>query len=150
MITIFKEQRKKGFIHKSRGKTNPNKKASNIISEIKELYINEYYDYNLEAFYEVIENQYNISYSTMYNEFLKDDIVSPIAHKKTIKLYNEKPLHLLGESIHQLRIIGFSIKNPVNNYFLVILKYLVKHKIFFYYHHTKSALRHFIIGNHNS
>ena len=90
LITIFKEQGKKGFIHKSRGKTNPNKKASNIISEIKELYINEYYDYNLEAFYEVIENQYNISYSTMYNEFLKDDIVSPIAHKKTIKLYNEK------------------------------------------------------------
>ena len=60
LITIFKEQGKKGFIHKSRGKTNPNKKASNIISEIKELYINEYYDYNLEAFYEVIENQYNI------------------------------------------------------------------------------------------
>ena len=90
LIIVFKEQGKKGFIHKNRGKVNPNKKASNVISEIKELYIKEYYDYNLEAFYEVIESQYNISYSTMYKEFLKDDIVSPIAHKKTIKLYNEK------------------------------------------------------------
>lgn len=26
----------------------------------------------------------------MYNEFLKDDIVSPIAHKRTMKAYNEK------------------------------------------------------------
>lgn len=90
LINVFKEQGKDGFIHKNRGKVNKNKKAPNIISEIKELYIKEYYDYNLEAFYEVIENQYNISYSTMYNEFLKDDIVSPIAHKKTLKLYNEK------------------------------------------------------------
>ncbi len=90
LITVFKEQGKDGFIHKNRGKINPNKKASNIINEIEELYIKEYYDYNLEAFYEAIENKYNISYSTMYNEFLKDDIVSPIAHKKTIKLYNEK------------------------------------------------------------
>ena len=90
LISVFYEQGKEGFIHKNRGKSNSNKKASNIINEIKELYIKEYYDYNLEAFFEVIEGKYNISYSTMYNEFLKDDIVSPIAHKKTMKLYNEK------------------------------------------------------------
>lgn len=59
LITVFKEQGRSGFIHKNRGKVNPNKKASNIISKIKELYIKEYYDYNLEAFYEVIESQYN-------------------------------------------------------------------------------------------
>ena len=70
LISVFYEQGKEGFIHKNRGKSNPNRKASNIINEIKELYIKEYYDYNLEAFYEVIEGQYNISYSTMYNEFL--------------------------------------------------------------------------------
>lgn len=86
LIAVFKEQGKEGFIHKNRGKIKQNKKASNIISEIKELYLKEYYDYNLEAFYEVIENQYNISYSTMYNEFLNDDIISPIAHKKNIKI----------------------------------------------------------------
>lgn len=90
LITVFKEQGRNGFIHKNRGKPNPHKKAYSVINEIKELYLNEYYDYNLEAFYEVIEAKYNISYSTMYNEFLKDDIVSPIAHKKTIKAYTEK------------------------------------------------------------
>lgn len=26
----------------------------------------------------------------MYNVFLNDDIISPIAHKETIKLYNER------------------------------------------------------------
>ena len=26
----------------------------------------------------------------MYNAFLNDDIISPIAHKRTIKLYNDK------------------------------------------------------------
>ena len=32
----------------------------------------------------------DISYSSLYKVFLSDDIISPIAHKGTIKLYNEK------------------------------------------------------------
>lgn len=89
LIKIFKEQGKDGFVHKNRGKENKNKKDSNIIKEIEELYLTEYFDYNFEAFYEVIEKKYNISYSVMSKAFLKDDIISPIAHKKTMKLYNE-------------------------------------------------------------
>ena len=63
---------------------------------MKQLYLNEYYDYNFVAFYdELTENEkykgkYEISYSTLYNIFLDDDIISPMAHKGTIKLYNEK------------------------------------------------------------
>ena len=90
LIKIFYELGKEGFIHKNRGKISPNKKDSKMLEEIKELYFKEYYDYNFEAFYEVIENKYDISYSTMYNEFSKDDMVSPIANRKTMKLYNEK------------------------------------------------------------
>ena len=89
LIKIYKEQGKDGFIHKNRGKANKNKKDSNIIKEIEELYLSEYFDYNFEAFYEEIENKYNISYSVMCQAFKKDDIISPIAHKKTLKLYNE-------------------------------------------------------------
>lgn len=89
LIKIYKEQGKDGFINKNRGRENKNKKDSNIIKEIEELYLTEYYDYNFEAFYEEIEDRYNISYSVMCKAFLEDDIISPIAHKKTIKLYNE-------------------------------------------------------------
>lgn len=89
LIKIYKAQGKDGFIHKNRGRKNKNKKDPNIIKEIEELYLTEYYDYNFEAFYEEIEERYNISYSVMSKAFLEDDIISPIAHKKTIKLYNE-------------------------------------------------------------
>lgn len=89
LIDTFKNQGKEGFIHKNRGKPSQIKKDLNIIKEIEELYLTEYYDYNFEAFYEEIEKNYNISYSVMCKSFIQDDIISPIAHKKTIKLYNE-------------------------------------------------------------
>ena len=89
LIGIFKEQGKNGFIHKNRGKTSCNKKVFYVIEDIKNLYLTEYYDYNFEAFYEAIEDKYNISYNAMYKAFSNDDIISPIAHKKTMKLYNE-------------------------------------------------------------
>lgn len=92
----FKETGKDGFIHGNRGKIPPNKIDKSIIEELEKLYLEEYYDYNLIAFHdELNENEkykgkYDISYSTLYQEFLNDDIISPIAHKGTIKLYNEK------------------------------------------------------------
>ncbi len=93
---IYHSKGEKGFIHKNRGKIPKNKVNKDIIDELEELYLDEYYDYNFIAFYdELNENEkykgkYDISYSTLYNEFLNDDIVSPLAHKGTIKLYNEK------------------------------------------------------------
>ena len=88
---IYKEKGKQGFIHKNRGKLSEKKIDNKIIMELENLYLIEYYDYNLVAFYEEVKEKakYDISYSTLYNAFLNDDIISPIAHKETTKLYNE-------------------------------------------------------------
>lgn len=96
LITIYNNEGEQGFIHKNRGKESEKKIEREIIDELESLYLTEYYDYNFIAFYdELTENEkykgkYDISYSTLYNEFLNDDIVSPLAHKETIKLYNER------------------------------------------------------------
>lgn len=79
-----------GFIHGNRGKKNPNKKDESLMKELKKLYLNEYYDYNFEQFYEEIFGKYNISYDAMLKHFTHDDIISPLAHKKTVKRYHEK------------------------------------------------------------
>lgn len=96
LICIYKQDGETGLIHKNRGRTSEKKLDQIMLEEIKHLYLNEYYDFNFVAFYdEIIENEkykdkYKISYSSLYNAFLNDDIISPIAHKGTIKLYNEK------------------------------------------------------------
>lgn len=96
LITLYHKEGEKGFIHKNRGNIPHNKIESEIIEELEQLYLDEYYDYNFEAFYdELKENEkykgkYDISYSSLYIAFLNDDIISPLAHKGTIKLYNEK------------------------------------------------------------
>ncbi len=87
---------KEGFIHGNHGKKSEKKIKRNIIDDLEQLYLDKYYDFNFEAFYEEItekekyKGKYDISYSSLYREFLNDDIISPIAHKGTIKLYNEK------------------------------------------------------------
>lgn len=90
--SIYKNEGKDGFIHKNRGKTSPNKIETKTIEELEELYLTEYYDYNFEAFYDEIITKYNydISYDFILKNFKRDDIISPLAHKTTIKLYNEK------------------------------------------------------------
>lgn len=92
LINIYYEEGEKGFIHKNRGKNNPNKIDRLIIEKLEQLYLSEYYDYNFEAFYDELINKYNysISYDVILKEFKRDDIISPLAHKTTIKLYNEK------------------------------------------------------------
>ena len=91
----YHKEGEKGFIHKNRGNVPHNKKESGIIEELKQLYLDEYYDYNFMAFYDELtenekyKNKYDISYSSLYNVFLSDDIISPLAHEGTIKLYNE-------------------------------------------------------------
>ena len=96
LINIYYSKGKVGFIHGNRGNIPHNKKDTSIIEELEQLYLDEYYDYNFEAFYDELtetkkyKDKYNISYSSLYMHFLNDDIISPIAHKETIKLYNEK------------------------------------------------------------
>ena len=96
LIKIYNTEGELGFIHKNRGKNNPNKINKSKIKELEDLYLSEYYDYNFEQFYdELKENKkykgkYDISYSSLYRQFLKDDIISPLAHRETIRLYNER------------------------------------------------------------
>ena len=96
LINIYLTQGKIGFIHGNHGKIPYNKKEASVIEGLEQLYLDEYYDYNFVAFYEEItekekyKGKYDISYSSLYNSFLNDDIISPIAHKGTVKLYNEK------------------------------------------------------------
>ena len=103
LINIYYSEGKQGFIHKGRGKISEKKIKRNIIEGLEQLYLDEYYDYNFEAFYdELAENKkykgkYDISYSSLYREFLYDDIISPIAHKGTIKLYNDKMNKAINE-----------------------------------------------------
>ena len=87
---VYLNEGEKGFVHGNRGKSNPNKKDEDLIKDLEELYLKEYYDYNFEQFYEEIDKKYNISYDVMLKRFTQDDIISPLAHKKTIKKYNEK------------------------------------------------------------
>lgn len=101
---IYRNEGEQGFIHKSRGKKSKKKINQNIIEEIENIYLTEFYDFNFVAFYEAInekekyKGKYDISYSTLYNAFLNDDIVSPIAHKGTIRLYNEKMNNSISEN----------------------------------------------------
>lgn len=88
---IYIETGENGFIHKNRGKENPNKKDNDMIEELENLYLQKHYDFNFKHFYEEhVYGKYNISYDTMLKRFTKDDIISTLAHKHTIKLYKEK------------------------------------------------------------
>lgn len=70
-----------------------------MIEEIENLYLSAYHNYNFEHFYEdVIFGKYVISYDTMLKIFTKDDIISPLAHKKTIQEYKEKMNSVIKEN----------------------------------------------------
>lgn len=87
----YLEDGKNSFIHGNRGKPNPNKKYESLIREIENLYLEDYYDHNFKHFYEdFIYGNYDISYDTMLKIFTKDGILSPLAHKSTIKTYKEE------------------------------------------------------------
>ena len=90
LINIYKKEGESGFAHKNRGKTPSNKIDCKIIEEIQQLYLDNFYDHNYEHFLEEIKDRYSISYPSLYRCLSSDDIISPLAHKETIKLYNER------------------------------------------------------------
>ena len=95
---IYIEHGEKGFIHKNRGKENPNKINNDLIEKLENLYLEKHYDFNFEHFYEeYVYSKYDISYDTMLKRFTKDDIISPLAHKKTVKLYKDKMKTVIKE-----------------------------------------------------
>ena len=95
---IYIEQGEKGFIHKNRGKENPNKKSNELISELEDLYLDQHFDFNFEHFYEDhVFGKYNISYDVMLKRFTEDDIISPLAHKNTVNAYKIKMSEVMKE-----------------------------------------------------
>ena len=87
----FRSYGEQGFEHKNRGRSNPNKIDDSIIEELENLYLSECYYFNFVHFYEkLVLGNYKISCDVMSKRFIKDDIISPLAHKKTLKIYNEK------------------------------------------------------------
>lgn len=90
---------KQGFIHGNKGKSNPNKIKQNLIDELEDLYLEKHYYFNFEHFYEdYVFGKYNISYDVMLKRFTEDDIISPLAHKKTVQIYKEKMKAVINEN----------------------------------------------------
>lgn len=96
---IYLEKGKEGFMHGNRGKTNPNKKDEDLIKKIEDLYLSEYYDYNFKHFHEkAVFGKYDISYDVLLKYFKRDDIISPLAHKETVKNYKNKMKDTIKEN----------------------------------------------------
>ena len=101
---IFITEGINGFIHKNRGKENPNKLDEVLIEELENLYLEKHHDFNFEHFYEdYVYGKYNISYDAMLKRFTKDDIISPLAHKKTVKEYKEKMKEVIKENNSEVK-----------------------------------------------
>lgn len=105
---LYIEQGEESFIHGNRGKANPNKKDDAIINELEELYLKDFYDFNFEQFYEkIIDGKYDISYDAMLKRFTSDGILSPLAHKKTLRDYKETMKEVISnkdEAVQQEKI----------------------------------------------
>lgn len=96
---IYYSKGKDGFIHGNRGKKNPNKKDESLVKTLEELYLEKHFDFNFEHFYEdYILGKYDISYDVMLKKFTKDDIISPLAHKNTVKSYKDKMNEVINEN----------------------------------------------------
>lgn len=91
LIIKYKEEGKNGFIHKNKGKTPHQKIEENIKKEIVNLYLKEYYDYNFSHYYEdVIKNKYDVSFAMLKIILTEEDIISPLAQRKTKNEYHKK------------------------------------------------------------
>ena len=91
LIVKYENFGEDAFIHKNSGRPSNNKKISNDISnEIIETYLNNFSDFGFSHFYEEQGYKYGISFQSMINIFTANDIISPYAQHKTIKLYNDK------------------------------------------------------------
>ena len=94
----YRNYGEKGFIHKNKGKIPVNKLNRNLIDKLENLYLEKHYDFNFEHFYEEhVFGKFDISYDVMLKRFTKDDIISPLAHKKTIKSYKDKMNEVIKE-----------------------------------------------------
>lgn len=101
---LYIESSDKGFIHKNRGRKNPNKITDDLIKELEDLYLEKHFDFNFQHFYEDhVYGKYDISYDVMLKRFTEDDIISPLAHKNTVKLYKDKMNEIIKEEKSEVK-----------------------------------------------
>ena len=99
LVNLYKSKGKEGFINGNRGKSNPNKKDDELIQTLIDLYLEKHYYFNFQHFYEdYVLGKYDISYDVMLKRFTEDDVISPLEHKKTIKLYKDKMNEVIKEN----------------------------------------------------
>lgn len=104
LINLYNSKGEKGFIHGNHGKPNPRKKDDKLIQDLINLYLEKYYYFNFQHFYEeYVYGKYIISYDVMLKRFKEDDIISPLAHKNTIKLYKEKMNDTIKDSENNIK-----------------------------------------------
>ena len=89
LINNFYKEGENAFIHKNINNKYAKKISNEISDEIINDYLNNYPDYGFTHFYEEQGFKYGISFSTMINLFENNDIISPFAQHKTVRLYNE-------------------------------------------------------------
>lgn len=90
LIIKYEKFGDEAFIHKNYGRPSNNQKIPNDISdEIVKVYLSEYSDFGFSHFYEELGYKYGISFSAMINIFIANEIISPYAQHKTVRLYNE-------------------------------------------------------------
>ena len=99
IVTKYKKIGDDAFVHKNSGQPSHNKKIPNdIADEIIDDYLSEFSDFGFTHFYEEQGYKYGISFSAMVTLFEKGDIISPYAHHKTVKLYNESMKKAIREN----------------------------------------------------
>ena len=90
LIVKYKNIGDEAFVHKNANKPSNNKKISKDIADrIISEYLTKFMDYSFTHFYEEQGYKYGISFQSMINIFITNEIISPYAQHKTVKLYNE-------------------------------------------------------------
>lgn len=86
------------FIHGNHGKISNKKISEELATEILNDYLNNYPDYNFSHYYEEQGYKFGISFASMINIFNSNEVISPLAQHKTIKLYDQNMKNAIKNS----------------------------------------------------
>lgn len=117
LIIIYKEKGKSGFIHGNRSRKPVNKLDKSISEDIILLYKTKYQEWNFNHFKDFLASEENIkvSYDFIYKTLSKEEILSPLANKKTKrdfikqKLLKEKKINLAMDNDEIENIVNYEI-----------------------------------------
>ena len=99
IIVKYKSIGDEAFVHQNANKPSHNNKKISVelATKIINDYLNDYSSYGFTHFYEEHGFKYGISFSAMNTIFLNNDIISPFAQHKTVRLYNENMRNAIRE-----------------------------------------------------